>query len=147
MLSLFLLQTYHYYIELWQNQFCDDLCVWSGTRLAWDSIGTGGLRHSSCVCQNSQLLSWNKANCSFISIWQGELDGVLIGFLYYLYNYYMVCALYSHTHHMTSHVTPCDMTCDPVTCDMWHLWHDTFLHSFLCSKYKRKRKEKEKKYK
>ena len=31
-------------------------------------------------------------------------------FLYYLYNYYMVCALSSHTHHVTSHVTPCDMT-------------------------------------
>ena len=48
----------------------------------------------------------------------------------------MVCVLSSHTHHVTSHVTPCD--CNPVTsysCD-----HDTFLHSFLCSKSKRKSK-------
>ena len=25
--------------------------------------------------------------------------------VYYLYNYYMVCALLSHTHHVTHHVT------------------------------------------
>ena len=34
----------------------------------------------------------------------------LLDFLYYLYNYYMVCALLSHTYHVTCHVT--------VT--MWH---------------------------
>jgi len=35
--------------------------------------------------------------------------------VHYLYNYYMVCALLSHTHHMTCHVIwPCD--CD--TCDV-----------------------------
>jgi len=32
-----------------------------------------------------------------------------LDFLYYLYNYYIVCALFSHTHHVTSHVTLCDM--------------------------------------
>jgi len=52
--------------------------------------------------------------------------------VHYLYNYYMVCALLSHIHHVTCHVT--------VT--MWHLWYDTFLYSFLYSKEKRKRKEK-----
>jgi len=25
----------------------------------------------------------------------------LLDFLYYLYNYYMVCVLFSHTHHVT----------------------------------------------
>jgi len=33
----------------------------------------------------------------------------LLDSLYYLYNYYMVCALLSHTHHVTCHVTPYDM--------------------------------------
>jgi len=28
----------------------------------------------------------------------------LLNFLYYLYNYYMVCALFSHTYHVTHHV-------------------------------------------
>ena len=34
----------------------------------------------------------------------------LLDFLYYLYNYYMVCALFSHTHHVSHHVTLCDVT-------------------------------------
>ena len=42
----------------------------------------------------------------------------LLDFLYYLYNYYMVCALSSHTHHVTSYVTPCDVT-------LWHPIHVT----------------------
>jgi len=57
----------------------------------------------------------------------------LLDFLYYLYNYYMVCALFFYTHHVTHHVTSCD--------------RDTFPHFLLCSKSKRKEKEKEKKYK
>jgi len=32
-----------------------------------------------------------------------------LDFLYYLYNYYMVCALFSHTYHVTHHVTSCDL--------------------------------------
>ena len=28
-----------------------------------------------------------------------------LDFLHYLYNYYMVCALFSHTHHVTNYVT------------------------------------------
>ena len=34
----------------------------------------------------------------------------LLDFLYYLYNYYMVCALLSHTYHVTHHVTSCHVT-------------------------------------
>ena len=45
-----------------------------------------------------------------------------LDFLYYLYNYYMVCALSSHTHHVTSHVIPYDtlfhVTVTYNTCDM-----------------------------
>jgi len=33
-----------------------------------------------------------------------------LDFLYYLYNYYMVCALLSHAYHVTHHVTSCDVT-------------------------------------
>ena len=29
----------------------------------------------------------------------------LLDFLHYLYNYYMVCALLSHTYHVTHHMT------------------------------------------
>jgi len=67
----------------------------------------------------------------------------LLDFLHYLYNYYMVCALLSHTHH----VTPCDtmwydaVTSCHVTMSIWHLWYDTFPHSFLCSKSKIKEKK------
>jgi len=32
-----------------------------------------------------------------------------LDFLHYLYNYYMVCALFSHAYHVTNHVTSCDM--------------------------------------
>jgi len=52
--------------------------------------------------------------------------------VYYLYNYYMVCALLSHSH-----------SCDSI---MWHLLCDTFPHSSLYSKSKRKRKEKKYKW-
>jgi len=33
----------------------------------------------------------------------------LLDFLHYLYNYYMVCALLSHTHYVTYHVMSCDV--------------------------------------
>jgi len=75
----------------------------------------------------------------------------LLDFLHYLYNYYMVCALFSYAYHVTHHVTSCDiMWCDAVTSchvtmTMWHLWRDTFPHFPLCSKSKIKEKEKKKK--
>jgi len=34
----------------------------------------------------------------------------LLDFLYYLYNYYMVCILFSHTYHVIYYVTSCDIT-------------------------------------
>jgi len=57
-----------------------------------------------------------------------------LDFLHYLYNYYMVCALFSHTYHVTHHVTSCDvMLWLPVmwlwlcnTCDV------TLSHTFFC---------------
>ena len=41
--------------------------------------------------------------CSVID--KENLIEFLLDFLYYLYNYYMVCALLSHTYHVTHHVT------------------------------------------
>ena len=32
-----------------------------------------------------------------------------LDFLYYLYNYYIVCALFPHTYHVTHYVTSCDV--------------------------------------
>ena len=32
-----------------------------------------------------------------------------LDFLYYLYNYYMVCALLSHTYHVIHHMTSCNV--------------------------------------
>ena len=61
----------------------------------------------------------------------------LLDFLHYLYNYYMVRALFSHAYHVTHHVTSCD-----VTVFVWHLWHDTFPHFLLCSKSKIKEKKR-----
>ena len=57
----------------------------------------------------------------------------LLDFLYYLYNYYMVCALFSHTNYMTYHVM--------VICVSLVIWH--FPAFFIYSKSKRKRKRKE----
>jgi len=59
-----------------------------------------------------------------------------LDFLYYLYNYYMVYVLFSHTYHVTS---SCDfLSCDYDTCDTI-LSHTP---SYVVSP-----KEKEKKYK
>jgi len=59
-----------------------------------------------------------------------------LNFLHYLYNYYMVCALLSHGHHVTT--LWCHMFCD---CDLWSWSCDTFPHSpSLCSKSKKKKK-------
>jgi len=33
-----------------------------------------------------------------------------LDFLHYLYNYYMVCALFSHAYYVTHYVTSYDMT-------------------------------------
>jgi len=60
-----------------------------------------------------------------------------LDFVHYLYNYYIVCALFFHTHHVIHHViTPCD--------------HDTYdmilSHTSSCV-VSPKEKEKEKKYK
>jgi len=46
-------------------------------------------------------------------LWNSVLN-IPLDFLHYLYNYYMVCALFSHTHHVTYHVM---WHCDFLSCD------------------------------
>ena len=59
-----------------------------------------------------------------------------LDYVHYLYNYYMVCALLSHTHHVTS-------SCDVTLVTSWHMTmmcdicHVTLSHTpFLYSKSK-----------
>jgi len=71
-----------------------------------------------------------------------------LDFLHYLYNYYIVCALSSHTYHVTNHVTLCDMT-------LWHPIHvtvtcDTYNVTLSCTPFcivSPEEKEKKKKRK
>jgi len=73
----------------------------------------------------------------------------LLDFLYYLYNYYMVCVLSSHIHHVTSHVTLCDiMWYDPVisyhvtvTCDTCDLILSCTSFCIVSPKEKEKKSE------
>jgi len=65
----------------------------------------------------------------------------LLDFLYYLYNYYMVCALLSHVYYVTHYVTLCNVIlwlCD--TCDIT-LSHTLF---YIVSPRWKKRKNKKK---
>jgi len=54
----------------------------------------------------SQLLSWNKANCSLLAFDKENLIEFPLDLLYYIYNYYVVMLLISHdlyvTHQLTS---------------------------------------------
>jgi len=56
--------------------------------------------------------------CDNLNLLQVQVDKensmeFLLDFLYYLYNYYIVCALLFYTYHMTS----CDVTHDFLLCD------------------------------
>ena len=55
------------------------------------------------LCKKAKLQARIKptALCSVIDK-ENSIE-FLLDFLYYLYNYYMVCALYSHAYHVTSY--------------------------------------------
>jgi len=61
------------------------------------------------LCKVAKLQAGIKptALCSVID--KENLIEFPLDFLYYLYNYYMVCALLSHAYHVTHHVTLCDV--------------------------------------
>jgi len=100
------------------------------------------------LCKEAKLQARIKPTALCLATDKENSIGFPLDFLHYLYNYYMVCALFSHTYHVTHHVT--SMWCDAVpfchvTVTMWHLWYDTFPHFLLCSKSKIKEKKKKRK--
>ena len=58
------------------------------------------------------------------------------------YNYYMVCVLFSHTYHMTHHVTShCDfLSCDHDTCDTCDITLSHTLSYIVSPKEKKKKR-------
>jgi len=57
------------------------------------------------ACQyykNCSNLAWD--DLITLQVWVNKKNSIefLFDFVYYLYNYYIVCALLSHTYHMTS---------------------------------------------
>ena len=101
----------------------------------------------------SQLLSWNKANCSLLVFDKENLIESPLDLLHYIYNYYVAMLLISHGLHVTcqltplSHivtVTPCDNHSVTTITPLWlyDLSRDIFPHSTLVIKEK-KRKGKE----
>ena len=52
----------------------------------------------SLVCKN---LDWDVLELLLVWVDKENLIELLLNFLYYLYNYYMVCALSSHSSHVT----------------------------------------------
>ena len=98
---------------------------------------------SRCINHNQQIpiwdmcsdLAWDDLNT--LLIWVNKENSIefLLFSIHYLYNYYMVCALLSHTYHVTYHVMwQCDFLlydCNYVTLVTWH-----FPVLLLYSKYK-----------
>jgi len=64
----------------------------------------------SGLCQRAKLCAGIKPNALCSVLDKENSIEFSLDFLHYLYNYYMVCALFSHTYHVTHYVTLCDMT-------------------------------------
>jgi len=64
-------------------------------------------------CQRAKLCAGIKPTALCSAFDKENLIEFPLDFLHYLYNYYMVCALFSHAYHVTRHVTlvtSCDVT-------------------------------------
>jgi len=68
-------------------------------------------------CQRAKLRAGIKPTALCSALDKENSIEFSLDFLHYLYNYYMVCALFSHTYHVTHHVT---WYCDCVTLVTWH---------------------------
>jgi len=55
-------------------------------------------------------LAWDDLDTFLIQVDKENSMEFPLDFLHYLYNYYMVYALLSHTYHVTHHVMSCDVT-------------------------------------
>jgi len=60
-------------------------------------------------CKKAKLQARIKPTALCLAINKENLIEFLLDFLYYLYNYYIVCILLSHAYHVTYHVTACDV--------------------------------------
>ena len=71
--------------------------------------GTKLPKLAKVYCKEAKLQAGIKptAFCSAIDK-ENSIESSL-DFLYYLYNYYIVCALFSYAYHVTHHVTSCDV--------------------------------------
>jgi len=65
--------------------------------------------HEVLQCQRAKLCAGIKPTALCSALDKENSIEFSLDFLYYLYNYYIVCALFSHTYHVTHHVTSCDM--------------------------------------
>ena len=61
------------------------------------------------LCKKAKLQARIKPTALYLAINKENLIEFPLDFLHYLYNYYMVCALFSHAYHVTHHVTSCDV--------------------------------------
>ena len=130
----------------WNSWMPSILLLWKQQNIVKSSIRRT-VQVVLLLCKKAKLQAGIKptALCSVID--KENLIEFPLDFLHYLYNYYMVCVLLSHAYHVTHHVTSCDVMLWLPVIWLWHLWHDTFLHSLLCSKSKIKGKEKKNKNK
>jgi len=59
-------------------------------------------------CKEAKLQAGIKPTALRSAIDKENLIEFSLDFLHYLYNYYMVCVLFSHAYHVTHHVISCD---------------------------------------
>ena len=60
-------------------------------------------------CKKAKLQAEIKPTAFYSAIDKENSIEFPLDFLYYLYNYYMVCALLSYAYHVTHHMTSCDV--------------------------------------
>jgi len=59
--------------------------------------------HPRFLCQRAKLHAGIKPTALCSALDKENSIEFPLDFLHYLYNYYMVCALFSHTYHVTSY--------------------------------------------
>jgi len=70
-------------------------------------LDTDSTCHSHC--KKAKLQAGIKPTALCLAIDKENSIEFPLDFLYYLYNYYMVCALLFHAYHVTHYVTSCDV--------------------------------------
>jgi len=78
-------------------------------RVGAERAGVTVVNRSVDWCQRAKLYTGIKPTALCSALDKENLIEFPLDFLHYLYNYYMVCALFSHTYHVTHHVTSYDV--------------------------------------